>query len=90
MAFTAALGSDIVKGVDDTSTGYDYSFSGLSTASAAAVSMAAMDGNDGAWAVLYGANPITSSTLTVVCDEDQIGGSERKHTAEQVGYIVFE
>lgn len=90
VAFTAALGSDIVKGVGNTNTGYNYSLSGLSSASAAAVSMAAMDGNDGAWAVLYGATPITTSTLTIVCDEDQIGGSERKHTAEQVGYIVFE
>ncbi|MGB1259036.1 MAG: cadherin domain-containing protein [Akkermansiaceae bacterium] len=88
--YTAGVGSDIVRGTGNTSSGYNYSLSGLTTASAAAVSLAGLDGGDGGWAVLYGANPITSTQLTIACDEDQLANSERKHTTEQVGYLVFE
>ena len=49
-----------------------------------------MDGNDGAWPLLYGASPVSSSDLDLAVDEDQISGSERSHTTEQVAYIVFE
>ncbi|BDS07033.1 hypothetical protein NT6N_20730 [Oceaniferula spumae] len=88
--YTAGLGNDIVQGTGNTSTGYNYSLTGLSTASAAAVSIAGMDGSDGGWAVLYGATPLTSTSLTLAVDEDQLGGTERNHTHEQVGYLVFE
>jgi len=50
---------------------------------------AAMDGADGSWAALYGSDPVSASSLALMCDEDQIGGAERSHTTEQVGYIVF-
>ena len=88
--YTAGVGADTVRGTGNTSTGYSYSLSGLSTASAAAVSLAGLDGSDGGWAVLYGATPLTSTTLTLAVDEDQISNSERNHITEQVGYIVFE
>jgi hypothetical protein len=48
-----------------------------------------MDGNDGAWAVLSGDLP-TPSTMELVADEDILGDSERWHTTEEVGYLVFE
>ncbi len=88
--YTAGVGTDTVRGVENSSVGYDYSLTGLSDASAAAVSLAGLDGADGAWAVLFGSNPISSSRLTIAVDEDQIANTERKHTTEQCGYLVFE
>ncbi|MCP5108940.1 MAG: PKD domain-containing protein [bacterium] len=87
--YTAALGADTVRGPGNTSTGYTYNFTSVGTASAAIISAAAIDGNNGGWPVLYGSNPFTASSITTVCDEDQIADSERKHTTEQVAYIVF-
>lgn len=54
------------------------------------VERAAMDGGNGGWAYLYGASPITPTTLYLAVDEDQTNDSERRHTTEQVGYVVFE
>lgn len=91
VAYEAGLGADLPEGVDETTTGWDYSLSGnLASASAAVVSQAAMDGNDGSWAVLYGATPFTTTSLTLVLDEDQIKDSERSHQDEQVSYLIFE
>ena len=88
--FTAGVGADIVKGTDDTTTGYNYSLTGLSSAGAAAVSQMGMDGTDGGWATLFGTNSIQSNSLTLAIDEDAIGDDERNHTTEQVGYLVLE
>ncbi|MCP5537013.1 MAG: cadherin domain-containing protein [Akkermansiaceae bacterium] len=90
LAYTAGVGSDTVQGTGNTSTGFVYSLNGLSSASAAAVSQSGMDGSDGSWAALYGANPITPTQLTIVCDEDLLKDNERNHTTEQCAYIVFE
>ena len=51
-----------------------------------------MDGGDGGWPVLYGSDPVpaSSGTIDLVIDEDQIGDSERKHTTEQVAYLVID
>lgn len=59
------------------------------TGTTGAVSQAAMDGSDGSWAAFHGSNPI-STLLRVVVDEDQISDTERAHTAEQVGYWIFD
>jgi hypothetical protein len=90
IAYTAALGADFVRGYQNQPNGYSYPITGLTSASAAAVSQSAMDGGDGSWAVLVGANAITTGALTVVVDEDRIGDSERSHTTEQVGFLVLE
>lgn len=90
VAYSARLGTDSVRGTGNTSSGFTYSLSGLATTSAAAVSLAGLDGADGGWAVLYGATPLVPSQITLAVDEDQLGNSERKHTTEQLGYIVFE
>jgi hypothetical protein len=49
-----------------------------------------MDGSDGGFASLFGATPFTATSLTLVADEDQFGDSERAHTTEEAGYLVFE
>ncbi|MEO0733420.1 MAG: GEVED domain-containing protein, partial [Bacteroidota bacterium] len=87
--YVAGLGSDIVRGVGNTTVGYTYGLSGLTAASSAVVSAAALDGGDGGWPVLYGGNPFTSSQLVLAFDEDQAGDSERSHTSEQVAYLAF-
>jgi hypothetical protein len=88
--YYAALDSDTVQGVDNTPP-YTYSLNGLTfTPSTAILSQAAMDGGDGGWAMLYGPSPVTYSALKLAIEEDMAWDSERRHTTEQVGYIVFE
>ncbi|MGB2985871.1 MAG: hypothetical protein WBE26_08305, partial [Phycisphaerae bacterium] len=89
--FEALVGADTVAGVTN-SPPYTYTFdTSFSSAPAVAVTtMAGMDGGNGGWSYTYGASPITETTLGLVIDEDMIGDTERSHTAEQVGYVVFE
>jgi hypothetical protein len=87
--YVAALGSDLVRGVDNTPP-YDYATDVLPNPEVAIASMAAMDGANGGWAMLYGENPVTANGLKLAIDEDQSGDIERSHTTEQVGYIIFE
>ncbi len=89
--FQAAVGSDTVRSSSNNSNGYSYALNNVLTSpTTAIVSSAAMDGNDGAWPVLYGSDPLTASALNLIVDEDQIRDSERSHTTEQVAYLVFE
>jgi hypothetical protein len=46
-----------------------------------------MDGSDGSWAIVYSAS---STHLGLACDEDQVTDSDRSHTTETCGFIVFE
>ncbi|MEZ4661408.1 MAG: hypothetical protein R2911_27980, partial [Caldilineaceae bacterium] len=89
VAYTANLGSDTVLGITN-SAPQSYTLNGLNTASAAIISQSGMDGANGGWAVLYGANPVQANNLNLTIDEDQIRDSERGHASEQVAYIVFE
>ncbi len=88
--FEASLGTDTVQGIDNAPP-YAYTFN---TAFAAApqvriANMAAVDGNNGGWAYIHGATGASATQLFVSIDEDQIGDTERWHTTEQVGYLVF-
>jgi hypothetical protein len=89
--YVAALGSDSIKGVGDVPP-YTYPLSGISDPSnaVAILSQAAMDGGNGSWAILYGEGPIMASGINLAVDEDMAIDYERRHTSEQVGYIVFE
>jgi subtilisin family serine protease len=91
VAYEAALGADTVAGIDNAPP-YSYTFgSAFSSApDVAVVTMAAMDGGNGGWAQTHGATAASATSIFVSVDEDQIGDSERSHTTEQVGYIVFE
>ncbi len=88
--FEASVGVDTVRGIDN-SPAYTYSFNTAfaSAPTVAVTTMAAMDGNDGGWAQIHGGTMASSTSLFLSIDEDQIGGSERRHTTEQVGYVVF-
>ena len=86
--FWAGVGQDIVQGMGDQPP-YEYRlFTRTNMVTAIAV-QAAMDNGDGAWAVLYGDTPVTSNSLFLAVDEDQIGDEERSHGNEQVSYIVW-
>lgn len=55
------------------------------------VSLSAMDGGHGGWAVLYGADPLPPNRLNFAIDEETVAGdTTRTHTGENVAYWVFE
>jgi hypothetical protein len=89
VGYAAALGNDSVRGIDDAPP-YNYTPGALSAPEVAVASVAAMDGGNGGWAILYGVDPVTSGNLNLAIDEDQSADSERSHTTEQIGYVVFE
>ena len=88
--FEAALGADSVRGVGNAPP-YAYSFvTPFATApTVSVVTMAAVDGGNGGWAQVHGPTMATTTILNLSIDEDTIGDSERSHTPEQVGYVVF-
>ncbi|MCP5104456.1 MAG: PKD domain-containing protein [bacterium] len=87
--YAAALGSDSIRGYDGKAQGGTYTFNEVPNATTAIVSGAGMDGNDGGWPELFGANPLTSTSLSLVFDEDQIKQFERKHPTEHVAYLIL-
>ncbi|NIM17349.1 MAG: PKD domain-containing protein [Candidatus Aminicenantes bacterium] len=87
--YAAEVGPDIVRGPDNTKNGYTYTFNNVPNASTAIISAAAMDDANGGWPVFYGPTPLTSTSLVLVFDEDQLKDSERRHGTEQVAYIVL-
>ena len=91
--FEAALGPDTVHGVTDTSPAppYLYTFaSPFATAPTIGLAtQAAMDGQDGSWAQIFGATVATTTELSLSVDEDQVEDTERFHVTEQVSYVVF-
>jgi hypothetical protein len=87
--YVAARGADTVRGMTNRPP-YTYSLSGLASASTAIVSQAGMDGADGGWPVLYGPAAVSATQLRLAIDEDWYLYSERNHTTEQLGYVVFE
>lgn len=85
------LSSDNVMGVTNGS-GSDATFhnSFSTTPQVVVATQAAMDGNNGSWAMLWGTSAITSTRARVIVDEDKLKDVERSHTTEQVGVIAFE
>ena len=82
-----ALGPNTIRGVDANTPPFNYTLPRSYTYATATVS--AMNGGDGGWAVLYGANPITS-VLGLAIDEDTVRNGERNHITEEVSYWVME
>lgn len=50
------------------------------------VTQMSMDGMDGSWAML---ERLTTTQITMYVDEDQTVDSERSHTSEDLGYVIF-
>ncbi len=53
-----------------------------------ALSSAGMDGEDGAWPVLYGTDALAGGNLRLGMDEDQLQDNERVHTTEEVALFL--
>lgn len=88
--YEAALGADSVRGIGNNPPfTYTFGTSFATTPAVAVVTMAGVDGGNGGWAYSYGASPLSANTLDLAIDEDQLNDSERNHTPEQVGYVVF-
>ncbi|MFC4992446.1 cadherin domain-containing protein [Rubritalea tangerina] len=90
VAYSAGLGADSIQNTSNNAAGYSYNISGLTSASAGALSSAAMDGNDGGWPVFFENDALSASAIKLIIDEDDIGDSESSHTSEQVNYLIFE
>ncbi len=88
--YAAGVTSDGVAGVTNNPP-YGRPVSGLTGAASVGIAtLTAMDGGNGGWALFYGTNPISNSSINLAIDEDQLNDTERNHTGEQVAYIVFE
>jgi hypothetical protein len=88
IAYEASVTTDTVRGYNNRRTGYTHSFkTAFSDVPMVVLSMAAVDGNDGGWAILAGGQSATA--LSSVVDEDQLSGNERFHTAEELSYIAI-
>jgi hypothetical protein len=48
-----------------------------------------MNGPNGGFAQLHGADPLSVTSVDLSVDEDQVGDAERSHIGEQVAYAVF-
>jgi hypothetical protein len=88
-AYMAGLGAESVGGVDDAPP-YVYPLPSFFKATVAAVaSPAGMNGVEGGWPILYGADAVQPSELHLATEEDWFIDSERSHPSEQVAYLVF-
>ena len=90
--YVANVGSDSITGIDDQSeniTGYGLG-GHLSSASVGIANLAGIQEAGGGWAILYGNSPVSRGAVKLAIDEDNIRDTERNHTTECVGYIVFE
>jgi hypothetical protein len=86
--YTSGVGADSVRGVEDAPP-YTYPLSFLTASTHAVASPAGMDGAEGGWPILYGADAVAPDALGLAIEEDWYIDSERSHPTERVGYIVF-
>jgi len=84
-----ALGADTVRGAVTPNPAPPYNYTLPRNYTYATATLAAMDGGDGGWAVLYGSSPVSSS-IGLAIDEDTVRNAERNHTTEQVSYWVMD
>ena len=91
LAVAAFRGDETVEGVENDPP-YPYTIAwNLTDASfqTGVLSMAGMTGSNGGWPIIYGEDGLTSGTLHMAIDEDQIDDDERWHLPEKVSYLVF-
>ncbi|MFK8164163.1 MAG: T9SS type A sorting domain-containing protein, partial [Lewinella sp.] len=86
--FVAGVGTDIVRGQQNSSLGYLYNVPSNLYLLGGVLSSAAMDGGDGGWPV-FKAAPIGTGGFRLAIEEDQIRDNERNHTTEQSAYLMF-
>jgi pimeloyl-ACP methyl ester carboxylesterase len=91
LRIAAGVGADTIQGITNAPP-YNYALSGFRTVLTAQASSAGMDGTEGGYPVLYGANAaaaLTTTALRLAIDEDNLGDAERQHTTEQASWLVI-
>ncbi len=78
--------NDAIEGWDNSSTGYTINFSKIYSDPIVAVTINTRDGIDGGW---LRRREIADDNIKLVVDEDQANDSERAHTTERVGVVLF-
>ncbi|MEL6858616.1 MAG: hypothetical protein AAFO74_09535 [Pseudomonadota bacterium] len=85
--YAFARGGNSVAGTGNTPP-YTYSVSGDFEIGVA--TMAAENGGNGGWAVLYGNDPLPSNTINLAVEEETVAGdTTRRHINEELYYGVF-
>ncbi|MEP1230576.1 MAG: hypothetical protein ABJG88_07855 [Litorimonas sp.] len=86
--FETAVGPDIGAGVGNAPP-FNYTVSG--DFDIGILTQAGEDGGQGGWALLFGADPLSSNTIGWAIEEEVVAGdTSRRHTSENVAYWVFE
>ena len=86
--YELALGADRITGNNAANTGRSYSLN--ADHNIAVVTQARMDGVNGSWAVLYGADPLPPNLIVLAVDEEEVAGDRtRNHTTEPLYYWAF-
>jgi len=90
ITWATAVGPDFTN-LNGVGNAPPYSHSPTGDFDIGVVSLTAMDGGHGGWAVLYGADPLPPNTLHFAIDEETVAGDmTRTHTGENVAYWVFD
>ncbi|MEO0607113.1 MAG: hypothetical protein AAFY82_02705, partial [Pseudomonadota bacterium] len=85
--YAFARGSNSIAGTGN-SPPYSYSVSGDFDIGVA--TMAAENGGNGGWAVLYGNDPLPSNAINLAVEEETVAGdTSRRHIEEELYYGVF-
>lgn len=84
IAYTAALGGNSIDGVNNNGGSYNLG----DTFEFATATLSGLNGNNGGWAVFFGAGAVGGSTIALAIDEDQIMDTERSHINENVAYFA--
>jgi len=84
--YETILSNDFIQGWDNSSTGYTINFSKTYDDPIVAATINKRDGIDGGW---LRRREIADDNIKLVVDEDQANDSERSHTTERAGIILF-
>ena len=86
--YELAFGSDTVAGNNTSNSGFSYPLSRRHTMGV--LTQGGEDGGNGSWAVLYGSDPLTPTSMALAVDEEIFSGdTTRNHTREPVYYWAF-
>lgn len=87
IAYNAGAGAATIRGVGNAPP---YSYGLGSGFEFAVATINGMRGAQGGWAVMYGANPLAGSSVTLAIDEETISGDvSRAHTNERVDFFAI-
>ena len=78
--------NDVIQGWDDSATGYSVPFSKSYSDPIVVANKNTRDGSDGGW---FRRVNIASNSIDLVVDEDTSNDSDRSHTTERGGLLVF-